>query len=175
MLFTHGGMAVRFPEDKVRAMGRTARGVRGVNLKDRDDKVVSAEVVNGDESILIVCEKGFGKRSLVEEFRETNRGGVGVRSIVTSDRNGPVLGAQVVTDQDSLLLITSSGQTVRIPIKDIRVMGRNTQGVKLLNLKKGDSLTDFQKIESNGSDDEEDVEMSALPADEESIAPIDDE
>lgn len=165
MLFTHHGMAVRFPEDKVRAMGRGARGVRGVSLKEESDRVVSAEVVNGDESILIVCEQGYGKRSLVEEFRETNRGGVGVRSIITSDRNGPVLGAQVVTDLDSLLLITNSGQTVRIPVKDIRVLGRNTQGVKLLNLRKGDALTDFQKIEGNGS--EEDIETTPLPVDDE--------
>ncbi len=157
MLFTHQGMAVRFNESKVRCMGRTARGVRGASLKADNDRVISCAVVNGDESLLIVCEKGFGKRSLVDEFRETNRGGVGVRSIITSERNGLVLGAQVVTDDDSVLLISSVGQTVRIPIKDIRVMGRSTQGVKLVNLKNGDQLIDFQKLETSSDEEVEET------------------
>ena len=88
MLFTHQGMAVRFDESNVRPMGRMARGVKGVMLRDEKNSVVSCEVVNGDETILVVCENGFGKRSYVEEFRQTNRGGVGVRSIITSERNG---------------------------------------------------------------------------------------
>src|SRR5262249_4667035 len=88
MLFTRNGMAVRFDESKVRPMGRMARGVKGATLRDEEDRVISCEVVNGDESILVVCENGFGKRSAVEDFRQTNRGGVGVRSIITSERNG---------------------------------------------------------------------------------------
>lgn len=146
MLFTRQGMAVRFPEEVVRAMGRSARGVRGVLLKKEDDKVVACSVVSGDESILVVCENGFGKRSSVEDFRETNRGGSGVRSIITSERNGLVIAAIPVTDQDSLIMMSNAGQTVRIPVNQIRVMGRNTQGVKLVNLKNGDLLMDVQKI-----------------------------
>jgi DNA gyrase subunit A len=155
MLFTFQGMAVRFAEDKVRAMGRMARGVKGVKLKDEKDRVVSCEVVNGDETILVVCENGFGKRSRVEDFRQTNRGGVGVRSIVTSERNGNVVGALCVTDTDGMVMMTSSGQAIRISMRELRVLGRNTQGVKLANLKEGDTLVAVQKVEcsdENGGD-----------------------
>lgn len=147
MLFTYKGMAVRFDESLVRAMGRTARGVRGVNLRDENDYVVGCEVVKGDESILVVCENGFGKRSAVEDFRQTNRGGVGVKSIIVSERNGNVIGAVRVTDSDSIVMISSQGQTVRINMRDVRVMGRNTQGVKLANIKDNGALIAIQKIE----------------------------
>lgn len=146
MLFTKNGMAVRFDESEVRPMGRTARGVRGVSLKDETDVVVGCEAVSGTESMLVVCENGFGKRSLVEDFRKCHRGGKGVKSIITSERNGQVVGALSVTDQDSLLMVSSSGQTVRIPLNQVRVMGRNTQGVKLANIKESDSLVALQKI-----------------------------
>ena len=159
MLFTYQGMAVRFDESKARAMGRTAHGVKGVTLKDEKDYVVGCEAVNGTESILVVCENGFGKRSAVEDFRQTNRGGVGVRSIITSERNGNVVGALCVSDEDGLLMMSSTGQTVRIRMKDLRVLGRNTQGVKLVNLKEGDYLVATQKV---ASEDEE--ELEAIPA-----------
>jgi DNA gyrase subunit A len=149
MLFTYQGMAVRFDEANVRPMGRMARGVKGVALRDEKNCVVSCEVVNGNESLLVVCENGFGKRSYVEDFRQTNRGGVGVRSIITSDRNGNVVGALCVTDDDGLVMISAQGQTVRIRMKELRVMGRNTQGVKLVNLKEGDYLVAVQKLENS--------------------------
>jgi DNA gyrase subunit A len=150
MIFTHGGMAVRFDESLVRPMGRVARGVRGVTLKDgKDDKVIGCEVVTAEETILVVCENGFGKRSKVDEFRQTNRGGVGVRSIITSDRNGNVVGALSVTDADSVLLMSSGGQAVRIPMDDVRVMSRSTQGVRLVALKgKDDVVVAAQKIDA---------------------------
>ncbi len=147
MLFTRAGMAVRFDESLIRPIGRVARGVRGVKLKDANDKVVSCEVVDGNESILVVCENGFGKRSTVDNFRQTNRGGVGVRSIITSKRNGAVVGAISVKDQDSIVLMSSGGQTVRVPASDLRVMGRSTQGVKIVNLRIDDVLVGVQKIE----------------------------
>lgn len=148
MLFTHHGMAVRFDHTKVRPMGRTARGVKGVSLKAKGDFVVGCEVVGSEEeTILVVCEKGFGKRSAVADFRQTNRGGVGVRSIITSERNGNVIGAVSVTDKDGLLMMSASGQTVRISMADLRVMGRATQGVKLVNLKEGDHLFTIEKLE----------------------------
>jgi DNA gyrase subunit A len=148
MLFTKDAMAVRFDQSQVRPVGRVARGVRGATLKNEKDAVVSCEVVNGDESLLIVCENGYGKRSLVEDFRQTNRGGVGVRSIIVSERNGSVIGAISVTDNDSALMMSNTGQTLRISMKDVRVMGRSTQGVRLVNLYEGDSLVAIQKIES---------------------------
>ncbi len=147
MLFTKNAMAVRFDQGQVRGMGRVARGVRGVYLRDEGDAVVSCEVVSGTESILVVCENGFGKRSLVEDFRKTNRGGVGVRSIITSERNGLVIGALSVKDPDSVVMMSNTGQTLRISMNDVRVMGRSTQGVKLVNLHEGDSLVGIQKIE----------------------------
>ncbi len=147
MLFTHHGMAVRFDESKVRPMGRTARGVKGVSLKSENDYVVGCEVVTGSETILVVCENGFGKRSQVDDFRQTNRGGVGVRSIVTSERNGNVVGALSVKDDDGVVMMASTGQTVRINLRESRVMGRNTQGVKLVNLTDDGVLVAVQKVE----------------------------
>nr|WP_166154994.1 DNA topoisomerase (ATP-hydrolyzing) subunit A [Neochlamydia sp. AcF84]NGY94648.1 DNA gyrase subunit A [Neochlamydia sp. AcF84] len=148
MIFTHRGMAVRFAEDKVRPMGRMARGVKGVSLREENDYVVSCEVVKGDETILVVCENGFGKRSLVEDFRQTNRGGVGVRSIVTSERNGNVVGALCVADGDGMVMMTASGQAIRISMRELRVLGRNTQGVRLANLRDNDYLVAIQKVKS---------------------------
>jgi DNA gyrase subunit A len=153
MLFTYYGMAVRFLHDKVRPMGRSARGVKGVTLKEEGDRVVGCEAVGSEEeTILVVCEKGFGKRSLVADFRQTNRGGVGVRSIITSERNGNVIGAVSISDSDGLVMISASGQTIRINMQDLRVMGRATQGVKLVNLKEGDVLLGIEKLEGVSGD-----------------------
>lgn len=159
MLFTHHGMAVRFDENKVRPMGRMARGVKGTTLRDESDYIVGCEVVNGDETVLVVCENGFGKRSSVEDFRQTNRGGVGVRSIITSERNGNVVGALCVADSDGMVMMSGSGQTVRITMRDLRVMGRSTQGVKLANLREGDKIVAIQKTDSA---DNLDADVEAL-------------
>ncbi len=147
MLFTKNAMAVRFDQAQVRAMGRVARGVRGATLRNEGDAVISCEVVNGTESLLVVCANGYGKRSWVEDFRKTNRGGVGVRSILTSERNGLVVGAASVTDKDGIVMMSNTGQTLRINMQDVRVMGRSTQGVRLVNLHEGDYLVGVQKIE----------------------------
>ena len=147
MLFTYNGMAVRFDHDKVRSMGRTARGVRGVRLSGDDDRVVGCEVVKSEEdTILVVCENGFGKRSYVKDFRHTDRGGKGVRSIIVSERNGRVVGAVVVSDDDGVVMMSSTGQTVRINMHEMRVLGRSTQGVKLVNLKDDDVLLAIEKL-----------------------------
>ena len=148
MLFTRLGMAVRFEQGQIRPMGRVVRGVRGARLKDENDAVVSCEIVKGEETLLIVCERGYGKRSSVKDFRQTSRGGVGVRSIITSLRNGPVIGAISVDDRDSVLVMSAAGQTLRLSMKDIRVLGRSTQGVRLVNLKdKSDAVVGLQKLE----------------------------
>jgi len=149
MLFTHSGMAVRFEESLVREVGRVARGVRGITLRDEKDKVIGCEVVTPEQTILVVCENGYGKRSKVDDFRQTNRGGVGVRSIIASERNGRVVAALSVSDTDSVLLMSQMGQAVRIPMTDVRVMGRSTQGVRLVNLKEEkDFVVGAQKIEA---------------------------
>lgn len=148
MLFTKNGMAVRFDQAQVRPVGRVARGVRGVTLRGEDDAVVSCEVVTPEDSVLVVCDRGFGKRSRVDDFRQTNRGGVGVKSIITSERNGPVVGAISVTDKDSVVMMSNTGQTLRINMKDVRVLGRSTQGVRLVSLHEGDVLVGIQRIEN---------------------------
>lgn len=147
MLFTQNGMAVRFNEDQARPLGRVARGVKGVTLRDEKDGVVGAEVVNGTESVLVICENGFGKRSWVEDFRHTKRGGLGVKSIIVNERNGKVVGALCVTDSDGIILMSLLGQTIRISLKQLRVMGRNTQGVRLVQLRdENDRLVAVQKL-----------------------------
>lgn len=148
MLFTRAGMAVRFDQSEVRAVGRIARGVRGATLKGADDWIVSCEIIkNEEETVLIVCEKGYGKRSRVGDFRQTRRGGVGVRSIITSERNGLVIGAIAVTNDDSVVMMSEGGQTLRISMHDVRVLSRSTQGVRLVHLKEDDKLVAIQKIE----------------------------
>ncbi|MFY7843448.1 MAG: DNA topoisomerase (ATP-hydrolyzing) subunit A [Rhabdochlamydiaceae bacterium] len=147
MLFTKQGMAVRFDQSQVRAVGRVARGVRGATLKKGNDAVISCEIVKDEDNVLVVCENGFGKRSKVSDFRHTNRGGVGVRSILTSERNGLVVAGLSIDDRDGVFLISNGGQTVRITMNDVRVMGRSTQGVRLVNLKENDLLVAVQKIE----------------------------
>lgn len=146
MLFTKKGMAVRFEQSLVREIGRVARGVRGIRL-GREDQVVSCEIVRGNEVVFIVCAQGYGKRSKVSNFRQTQRGGVGVRSIVTSHRNGDVVAALEVQDTDSVLIMSNSGQTLRMRMKDVRIMGRNTQGVRLVHLKAGDQVVAVQRID----------------------------
>lgn len=157
MLFTKLGMAVRFPHDKVRPMGRAARGVRGVSLKNQEDCVVSCQIVTDNQSVLVVCENGFGKRSLVSDFRETNRGGIGVRSILINERNGDVLGAVPVTDNDSILLMSGQGQAIRISMQDVRIMGRSTQGVRLVHLKDGDVLVAMERLPSSNESSESEL------------------
>ncbi len=163
MLFTRGGMAVRFDQAMVRAMGRTARGVRGVTLKEKDDKVVSSIIVSEGHSVLVVCENGFGKRSKVTDFRQTNRGGKGVRSIITNKRNGSVVGVIAVRDEDSVLMMSNSGQTLRTSMKNIRVMGRSTQGVKLVHLGPEDFLVAIQKIEAIDNEEVVDEVLEGVP------------
>ena len=157
MLFTRNGMAVRFDQSEARPIGRVARGVRGIQLRGEDNAVVSCEVVTAEDSILIVSEKGYGKRSKVEDFRQTRRGGVGVRSIITSERNGMVVGAIAVKDTDGVVMMSLSGQTLRISMKDVRVMGRSTQGVRLVNLKDDDQVVAIQKISNLESEERPEV------------------
>lgn len=164
MLFTREGMAVRFEEEEARSMGRVARGVRGIKLKNESDSVVACEVVSDTDTIVIVCENGFGKRTEVADFRETRRGSMGVRSIITSDRNGMVMGALRVEEADSLLMMSASSLAIRIPINQLRVMGRSTQGVKLANLKASDRIVAISRVEAADITSEEESEESGSGA-----------
>ncbi|RUM83898.1 MAG: DNA gyrase subunit A, partial [Candidatus Thioglobus sp.] len=138
MLFSANGKSIRFKESDVRAVGRTAIGVRGIKLKD--DEVVSLIVAEQDSPILTATEKGYGKRTALDEYRAQARGGSGVISIKTSDRNGKVVGAIQVTDEDEMMLISNKGTLVRARAVDVSIIGRNTQGVTLINIAKGEKL-----------------------------------
>jgi len=145
MLFSANGKSIRFKEADVRAVGRTAIGVRGVKLVDGDE-VVSLIVAEQESPILTATEKGYGKRTALDEYRAQARGGSGVISIKTSDRNGKVVGAIQVTDEDEMMLISNKGTLVRARAADVSIIGRNTQGVTLINIVKGEKLVSIAKI-----------------------------
>jgi DNA gyrase subunit A len=128
-------------------MGRTASGVRGITLKDETDEVIGMVTVNDMESeILVVAENGYGKRSSLDEYRITNRGGKGVKTLNITEKTGKLISINSVTDADDLMIINKSGLTIRMAVEDLRVMGRATQGVKLINIKGNDSIAAVTKV-----------------------------
>ena len=139
VLGTRRGMAVRFPETEVRAMGRGARGVRGMALSGNDN-VVSMVAIDPGASLLTVCEHGYGKRTSIEEYRKTRRGGKGVINIKTTDRNGYVVAIEAVGEDDELMVITQGGMMLRTDLAAVREIGRATQGVRLIRLDEGDKV-----------------------------------
>jgi DNA gyrase subunit A len=145
ILATRQGLAIRFPEEKIRAMGRGAYGVKGITLA-KGDYVIGMVVVKRDASLLTVCENGHGKRTGINDYRVTNRGGKGVINIKTTDRNGEVVAIMEVLEDDELILITKNGITNRQSVKAINVIGRNTQGVRLIHLDKDDKVTDVARV-----------------------------
>lgn len=165
LLVSHKGMAVRFHEDDVRSMGRTAAGVRGINLAD-DDHVVAAVVIDSDQSILVATENGFGKRSPVEEYRLTKRGGKGVYAIKPSERNGNVIGACQINDTDEIMLITNSGKIIRMDMSTVRVIGRATQGVKLINLEPEEKVVAMDMVPASYDEEDEENDEENEPRDE---------
>ncbi|MBM3439071.1 MAG: DNA gyrase subunit A [Bacteroidetes bacterium] len=155
------GKAIRFPESKARPMGRTAAGVRGVTLESADDEVIGMVCVNprkSEATILVLSEKGYGKRTDLEDYRITGRGGKGVKTISITEKTGSLVGILSVTDEDGLMIICKSGLTIRLAIDKLRVMGRATQGVRLINLKGSDSIAGLAK---SPKEEEEDDESSA--------------
>lgn len=151
---TKNGMAIRFNEKDVREMGRTATGVRGIKL-GKNDVVIGMIVVRNATTLMVVTEKGFGKRSEIEEYRLTRRGGKGVITVKTSDKNGKLIAMKEVNDGDELVIITTGGMVIRQSVSDIRVMGRNTQGVRLIRLNEGDDIADIARVipeEGNGEE-----------------------
>ncbi|MCX6835586.1 MAG: DNA gyrase subunit A, partial [candidate division Zixibacteria bacterium] len=145
VLATRKGMAIRFPEEKVRSMGRAAYGVKGINLA-KGDYVIGMVAVRHDSTLLIVTENGYGKRTSIEDYRVTNRGGKGIINVKTSERNGEVVAIKEVVDTDELILITRNGIANRQAVAQISVIGRNTQGVRLINLDEGDLLIDVARV-----------------------------
>lgn len=158
MLALKSGKAIRFEEAKTRPMGRTASGVRGITLGHENDEVIGMVAVNDMESnILVVSEKGYGKRSNLEDYRITNRGGKGVKTLNISEKTGNLVAIKNVDDSNDLMIINKSGITIRMAVEDLRVMGRATQGVKLINIKEDDSIAAVAKVmhEEDSNEDEE--------------------
>jgi DNA gyrase subunit A len=155
LISTRMGMVVRFQEVNARAMGRTARGVRGIRLRKEDDRVVSMEVVNPGATILTVTENGYGKRSELDEYRLTARGGVGVKTCRVTNKTGPVVGVNQVGNDDDIMLITDGGMIIRTRVKQISVMGRDTQGVRLIDTKEGEKVVGLARLVERESESNE--------------------
>jgi DNA gyrase subunit A len=162
MLAIRSGRAIRFPESSVRPMGRTASGVRGIKLaSEKSDFVVGMITVeNKEKEILVVSEKGYGKRSDIDEYRITNRGGKGVKTINITEKTGSLIALKDVSDNHDLMIITQYGNLLRSPVSSLRVMGRATQGVRLINLKENDTIASVACVFVN--EDDESAEASAL-------------
>jgi DNA gyrase subunit A len=161
VLGTKEGQAIRFHEDKVRDMGRTAYGVRGISLA-KDDWVIGMVVVKRDTTLLSVTENGYGKRSNISDYRVTNRGGKGIINIKATERNGKVVTIKEVVDEDELMLITQKGIIIRQPVKQIKAIGRNTQGVKLINLDSGDKVVDVARVVTNEKNNKDGQESAGV-------------
>jgi DNA gyrase subunit A len=161
MLAVKSGRAIRFPEGSVRPMGRTASGVRGIRLADDTTDIVVGMITveNREKEILVVSEKGYGKRSDIEDYRITNRGGKGVKTINITEKTGSLIALKDVTDNDDLMIITQYGNILRSPVSALRIMGRATQGVRLINLKENDIIASVAIVSGNegeeGSDSED--------------------
>jgi DNA gyrase subunit A len=151
---TRDGMAIRFAESDVRPMGRTAYGVRGISLREGDE-VVAMEVVRQGGTLLTVTENGYGKRTEIDEYRLQSRGGLGIINIQTSDRNGRVVGVAYVVSGDELMLISQQGKVIRMSTDDIRVIGRATQGVRLIETEENDKVVSIARLEEEDGPQEE--------------------
>ena len=156
MIAVKSGRAIRFPESKVRPMGRTAAGVIGIWMEESDEAIGMVCVEPTNANILVVSEKGYGKRSAIEDYRITNRGGKGVKTINMTEKTGSLISLIDVTDEDNLMIINRSGLTIRMEVSSLRVMGRNTQGVKLINLRPDDAIAAVAKV--SASKEEEAIE-----------------
>ncbi len=177
LIAARSGKLVRFDEAKTRPMGRTASGVRGITLADEKDEVIGMVAVSDlNSEILVVSENGYGKRSALEEYRETNRGGKGVKTMNITEKTGLLVSIGSVTDNDDLMIINKSGLTIRIRVSDLRIMGRATQGVRLINIKGNDSIAAVAKVMKD-EDEEVVIDTDALvaPEDAEVLPPVEDE
>lgn len=162
LLANRNGRAVRFNEDQVRTMGRVSTGVIGMRLDEGDDELVGMVCVNDPqtESIMVVSENGYGKRSDVEDYRKTSRGAKGVKTLAVTEKTGRLVAIKVVTDENDLMIINKSGILIRLKVADVRIMGRATQGVRLINLtKKNDTIASVCKVDSNADEDIETEEV----------------
>lgn len=153
-----GGRAIRFNERAVRSMGRISTGVKGMTLDGEDDEVIGMITMNGEpgETVMVVSENGYGKRSALEDYRITNRGGKGVKTMQITEKTGALVAIKNVNDDNDLMIINQSGVTLRLSVADVRVMGRATQGVKLIDLgKRGDTIASVCKVDAEAEEVED--------------------
>ncbi|MGW8315436.1 MAG: DNA gyrase subunit A [Bacteroidales bacterium] len=166
MLAVRSGKAIRFHEETVRPVGRTASGVKGITLGGSKDEVVGIVTAKKEEKdILVISENGYGKRSVLEDYRFTNRGGKGVKTINITDKTGDLIAIKAVTDDDDLMIITQNGIAIRLAVQGVRVMGRNTQGVKLINLREGDQIAAATQVPANEEEETPETENGEASAD----------
>ena len=157
------GKAIRFEEEKTRSMGRNASGVRGIRLNSDNDEVIGMITINESESdVLVVSENGYGKRSSLEDYRITNRGGKGVKTISVTEKTGSLVAIKNVTDSDDLMIINKSGIAIRLEVDNLRVMGRATQGVRLIKVRDGDAIAAVAKVMSDDDDIEIDEDGNVI-------------
>ena len=156
MMAVRSGKAIRFPEEKVRSMGRNASGVRAITVDSENDEVVGMVVVKEGDGfdVMVVSEQGYGKRSALEDYRITNRGGKGVKTITVTEKTGELVSLKAVTDEDDLMIITKKGTMIRMGVDTLRVMGRATQGVRLISLRKGDEIASIAKVPASEEEEE---------------------
>lgn len=163
LLAIKSGRAIDFPEAKVRPMGRNASGVRGIRMIEKKDSVIGMVCVDDPQTtILTVSEKGYGKRSDIDQYRITNRGGKGVRALKVTDKTGKLIAIKDVTNENDLMIINKSGLTIRIAVEDLRVMGRATQGVRLINLKEGDKIAAVAKVNADKEEERTAIEGTGI-------------
>jgi DNA gyrase subunit A len=168
MLAVKSGKAIRFEESKTRPMGRNASGVRGITLANDKDEVIGMVAVNDmDSDILVVSENGYGKRSQLDDYRITNRGGKGVKTISVTEKTGNLVSIKNVSDADDLMIINRSGIAIRLEVESLRVMGRATQGVRLINLREGDTIAAVAKVmhEDDELEDIDEIEVNLNESD----------
>ena len=159
MFAVKSGKAVRFHESQARAIGRTASGVKAVTLAGPGDEVIGMIVAKKDEQdIFVVSQNGYGKRSSIDDYRITKRGGKGVKTINITEKTGKLIAIKAVTDDDDLMIITTVGIAIRLSVSGVRVMGRNTQGVRLINLREGDSIAAVTQVPSDNGEEAEVIE-----------------
>ena len=139
---------IRFKESDIRPMGRSARGVTGIRFGDDEDSVIGLAVISGDNAVLSVCENGYGKRTPLEDYRTQSRGGKGIFTIKVTERNGPVVDIMQVAEDDHLMVMTSSGKVMRFTVSEVGIIGRVTQGVRLMRVDPGEKIISLAKIVS---------------------------
>ena len=163
LMAVRSGKAIRFNEEAVRPIGRTGAGVRGISMSEEDEVIGTICVENESEDVMVVSENGYGKRSKIEDYRITNRGGKGVKTINVTEKTGSLVAIKSVTDNDDLMIITENGITIRMAIDTVRLMGRAAQGVKLINIREGDKIASVARIsksEEEPLDDTDNIDIT---------------